>query len=295
MRYAGLIVAAAFIGVTAAGCLNDGPSQGTAPPTATSTVSSTETAPGPGGSGTLDEPEVPATEMLLSGCIAIQAFRNYPAPIAPGERPDGWEADPPDNIAGVLIFAYRCERVAVAGYERGPFHMLLDWHGNVDAPADCEADANAATHMGILRHVIVDDPEIAAYLQATFLVPALVATFSQQDDDLGAAALRTWSWSINGETPSVLTVTDPRLYSQLATKHYRLFWQVGKGLGALDLQTDGSGFNTELFANGTIQPPLLLASDTGGSFTGNGAWYNAVSARGLFARYADLECKEPIP
>ncbi|MHB1260921.1 MAG: hypothetical protein ACYC2H_04315 [Thermoplasmatota archaeon] len=286
-----MAVAIAF--AIASGCLSDKPSPdlGTTA-TNTSTAASTQTAR-PTGNATLDEPQAPTNEMLLSRCHAIEAFRNYPAVIAPGERPEGWSPDSPDNVAAVAILAYRCERIAIAGYERGPFHLLLDWHGNAAIPPECEVDSSAVTKFGILRHLVTDNPEIAAYLQSTFGVPTLLATFSQRDNDFGASALHEWSWSIDGATPSVVTLLDPKQNSPNPTMHVRLFWQVGAGLGGLDLQTDGNGPITQMPANGTIRPPLLLASDTDGHFVGDGQWLDAAHAQGAFTRYADLECNEP--
>jgi hypothetical protein len=173
------------------------------------------------------------------------------------------------------------------------FHLLLDYHGNAAVPADCATDIDGFTRFSILRHVVVDDAEIGAYLQSSLGVPVLLATFGLNERSVGAGTLQDLSWSIEGGAASVVTIFDPAQKDGWPAEFERMFWQIGGGLGVLHLaNSQRQAPVTQPLANGTIQPPLLLARDTDGSFVGNGALFDEVTAQIEFSRYADLECKE---
>ena len=292
MRASRVVACISLVAVAAlAGCFGkettpngDGPSPTT--PGETATDSSSTQPP-------VTIPLTPLHELLMTNCIGWDAFRNYPAAVSPGTSPEGWESATPDSIVTVLIFGFRCERVAIGPYERGPVHILLDTHGNAEVPEGCSANQNGITRFRVLQHFVTDDAEVAAYMQATYGVPVLTASFQESDQDVAAGALHTWMWAVEGQPPSTMTIVDYKQNENLPTVIERLFWQRGAGLVALEIEVEQKGAITNLFANGTVQAPFLLAQDTAGIFVGQGDWRTDLNGHGVFTTYQDRLCKEP--
>lgn len=244
---------------------------------------------------TITVPDVPSNELLLTNCVGWDAFRNYASPFAPGMPPEGWDPATPDNVVTVALFGFRCDRIATGPYERGPVHILLDTHGNADVPEKCAADRNGITGFRVLQHFVTDDAEVAAYLQTTYGTPVLIASFQESDQDLAASALHTWTWAVDDQPPSTMTILDYKQNQKLPTVFERLFWQQGEGMVALEIEVEQNGAVTNLLANGTVQAPFLLAQDTAGIFTGQGDWRTGVQGHGVFTVYQDRLCTEPVP
>lgn len=286
---------AILVAATLAGCLGSKDSSeqdGSAVPNPQAGSSSTDPGSMTSGPGSTI-PTVPAQGLFLTNCVAWDAFRNYPPGLAPGIRPKGWGPNMEDPVVAVSLFGFRCERMALNRFERGPFYLLLDTHGNAAVPADCASNQSGVTPLRILQNLVVNDAEVASYLETTYGVPVWTAAFTESDRDLGASALRTWTWAAESQAPSTMTIPDSKQAGNIPTLYERLFWPRGEGIAALELILDEEGPATNLAANGTIQPPLLLAQDTGGTFAGQGDWRTNVQGAGKFTIYNDLFCKEP--
>ncbi|MFO1535470.1 MAG: hypothetical protein ABR586_07385 [Thermoplasmatota archaeon] len=225
----------------------------------------------------------------LSDCSGWDLSSPVPflGPTAPGEAPPGWE---PDALApsGVRVGAYGCHRLAVGPLER-PVRLLFDAHDHATIPATCKAPANDPAEAFVLHGLWSDDAEAARYLNATFGLPARPTPIAEQAQGLGAAGrLHTWSWGDPQarSTLSVADVGDPWSFS----RHVRLFWPHGDGVGMLDLAytyLDPSRLWRP--AQGTLQPPMLLA----GAFAGPVAWQPSFAVAGSFTLYQDRACLKP--
>lgn len=260
------------------------PSSGTLSTTSTSSNSSTGAPP----------PLAPPNELILSDCVGWTAFRNYITPTSPGNPLEGWDPAPPGSFDPVSLRGFRCARIAVGSYERGPIHIITDAHSNSSFPDTCADEQKGLTGLRVLEHFIVSDLEIADYLAVNYGMPTLVATFQETEQDLAASALHTFSWSIGSEPPSSITVLDDKQNGHLPTVFDRYFWRQGPGVALLEIETDQDGAVANLIANGTVQPPHLLAQDTQGVFVGQGDWRTNLESHGLFTLYQDLSCEAPV-
>lgn len=277
-----------------AGCTNsDGPKPGPGAPIAPDS-SGTGTTDGPGPTPpTLPAP--PRHELILTNCVAWQAFRNYPGPAVPAQPPEGWTTNAEDPLISISLVGLRCERFALDQFERGPFYMVFDVHGNVNVPPDCANDLAGITKFWALENLVVNDADVAEYLALTYELPAWTASFSESDQDTAAISLHTWTWAGESQESSTMTLLDYKQNAGIPTWFLRLFWRQGTGISSLELAIERDGAVTNLEANGTVRPPFLLAQDTAGTFIGQGDWFTNAQGSGRVTMYRDLECKEPRP
>ena len=233
--------------------------------------------------------------LQLSACVALQATAALPATLlaSDADRPAGWPPADPARGPDVRVAALRCSRIGVGPFERGPVHLVLEWHGDAEAPAACRAGQVGGTETRILTTALVDDPDVAAYLAGTYGMPAHAAQVAEEETTLGPARLHTWTWSSGGAESHL------RLQEDAATApkvwQWRLFWPSGPGVARLDLALSGNGSALQRPAEGLFQPPFLLARTAGGAFAGAGTWSPDLDGQGAFALYRGLDCLEALP
>jgi hypothetical protein len=227
--------------------------------------------------------------LALSDCSGWSAGEAVPAAATPGSRPAGWAASQAP-IPGLRLEAFRCARVSVGPFERGPVHLLLDTHGNAEPPQAC---AQGATRAAVLALLWLDDAPIAAYLNATFGVPAQAGPTTSVEETTAGATLHDWSWGPPGAAPSRLQVPDAGEPSPLPTTRERYFWPRGAGVAALELDVGGAASAATLPATGQLRPPMLMAQVAGGTYAGVSDTLAEGHADGRFLRYADAACEVP--
>jgi hypothetical protein len=293
MKLVPVLLAAMTLAVLSAGCVHDKPPGPVE--TATQSTSTGLSESNTSTDGTMQPPmeEAPLT-LLLNNCLGWTTVLNYPGPTAPGPRPEGWEAASPDTlITGISIQAYECNRVAIGAFERGPLHVLYEAHSNADIPEACYEGLAGITSVGILTAFILDDAELVAFLQSELKLPAVFGTITDDATAVGPGAVHTWTWQVEGNEQSTLTLPESGDTSGSGVLPERLFWENNGTLHQIDLAPLDHGPQVPAWAVGSIHAPFYTASDTGGVFTGGGTRYVDRESSGTFTSYRDMACKVP--
>lgn len=235
--------------------------------------------------------EVPQN-VTFTDCVGWTVFLNYLAPLGPGNRPSSWGPGQPGPVA-VGLLAYKCNRFSLGQFER-PVQMVFEFTGNADYPDQCTEGQNGPTHLKVLNSLVIDDAELGAYLNETYGIPVWLASFEEDQNDLGAYGSHTWTWTIGSTPPSTVTILDNKDTGPESSRYDRFFWARGAGLVVLDLSKDAQGPAIQQFGNGTLNPPMLIAAETGGTFGGHGEWFPSLEVEGVFTFYKDQDCSEPV-
>ena len=287
-----VVLAAALTGCTASHVRNPGQSTSQSS-SATSSTGTSEPIPPP----VMNETSSP--KILLSQCTGFVAV-NVPSPraVAPGQAPPGWEAkDPSVPLSYVYLAGYDCKRINVDKYERGPIRIVWDGHDHADIPSHCSMNTTTqGPHLAVvLNSMLVNDSEIATYLQSEFGLPVRYGEIGVAGQPVNDFVKRTWTWGV-GQGNSDLNLLDDGT-NQTYDRIERLYWQRGNGIGVMDLTYErwSHAVVADRPAYGSMAPPMLLASTPAAQFTGTASYFPAMSGEGLFALYKDLQCKEPEP
>ena len=232
----------------------------------------------------------------LTGCVGFSGGTNlYPAPLAPGQAPPGWEPTATDPWGFVLLSGYECSRIGVGPLERGPVRIVWDAHGAARIPDACLAGATAGTIAAVLNALLVDDAEVSGHLRAAYGLPAHHAAIAADSRPQGTLVEHTWSWTPAGGQESRVTFVDDGQRGDLASAD-RLFWARGDGIGSLDLHYDRTGPTAVPWpGHGPMQPPMLMASTPQASFAGPTSFFAALDGHGAFTLFGDAACREREP
>lgn len=185
--------------------------------------------------------------------------------------------------------------MSVGPFERGPVHLLLEMHDNLNAPASCREIPGDYTSDETLSQLWLDDAEIVEYLQATYALPIRFASFNVAQDNVGTVTRDQWSFGVPGEPTSTL---EGMIGGTDATSFpvYRLYYAPTEGRiafmdFAVHLDYEGLG---DTLTTGKLAPPLLYASAGPGDLVA----YGSPSRNGYFSgevrQFGDDQCKEPL-
>jgi hypothetical protein len=186
----------------------------------------------------------------------------YPAAIAPGDFPEGWDPDPVEqSISGVGIDLRNCERLSIAGFER-PSSFMIETHGKFKAPENCTAARGEEMPMAMIQSVIVSDPQLATYLKERFKLPINVGTIGESNEThADAVSQSTWHWAVQGDEESSLTLLNVDPEGVLNERNDRLFWDNGAGISYLDLKQMQFFPEPETYVSqGSMKAPMLFHS-----------------------------------
>src|ERR1051325_8497988 len=150
-------------------------------------------------------------KLALSQCTGFYAVtEGMPKAVAPGQAPSGWEStDPVNSVSVVFMDGYLCHRIHVGPYERGPIAMVWDAHDNADIPDACLQGTTGPTHSQIFNVLLINDSQIATYLQQQYGLPAQYADIDVSAQSAAAPlVLRPWSWALPGQAASNFTLID---------------------------------------------------------------------------------------
>jgi hypothetical protein len=230
------------------------------------------------------------SELHLSKCEGWQSGSlPFPRSVGPGQGPPEWApTDPALPTSSVLMVGYRCERISLGPFERGPLHLVLDVHDHADIPQACRDGSPTGAVAFVLSSLWVDDAEVAAVLNQTHGMPARLAEV--QATQAGATAVRTWTWGPKGQPPSTLTFADGGDRQPTVPSNLLLLWQRGAGIGGLALFAQREATRVEPPAYGTLQPPMVLASLPLGAFAGTVKPVTTPAIDGSFHAFRDHAC-----
>ena len=292
-RLAALTVVCVFLVTALTGCLNNpragdvSPSMSGHPTSMTESVTSTQTT-----SAGERPPALPPERMLFSNCTGFTAGGN--ARLRPNGPPvpPGWEPRDPTVLGySVLLHGYECQRISAGPFERGPIHIIWDGHSDADFPADCLLNETGSPIETVLNVFMIDDPELAAYFQQTYDLPAIYSAVQFDAPNSAAPRLLTWRWQTGRQTSEFHLVDDGT--SSPDPTGDRMFWQRGDGIGQMDfLQEQFSPEYGNRFGYGTAYAPMLQSDNPQGQFAGTA---DNIQSDGptVVSLYSDLLCKQP--
>jgi hypothetical protein len=193
------------------------------------------------------------------------------------------------------MLGYRCNRVAVGPFERGPVTFVFDTHTNAEFPEECIAGNNPGTTTEVLHIALVDDAEVAAFLSVTYGMPVLAAEMTQDAQPATPPNVHTWTWKVGDQPESKLSVVEDGAAATPPEGSNRFYWAAAGGIGSLRLAYERTAPLAvgNRAGEGTLQPPMLLSQVAGGSYAGPAEWFSSLSADGVFAFYKDPGCEEP--
>lgn len=190
----------------------------------------------------------------------------------------------------MLLFGYECERVSVGPFERGPVHIIWDGHNNADFPADCLLNETGFLREYVLNVFLLDDAELATYLQQTYGLPAIYSKIQVDAPSSQAPRQLAWSWQSGQQTSEIHLIDDGS--SSASTPGERMFWQRGTGIGRMDfLHHKFSPDTANRPGYGTLYPPMLQSDNPGGQFAGT-VDYITTDAQAVVSLYRDPLCKQ---
>jgi hypothetical protein len=191
------------------------------------------------------------------------------------------------------MVGYECNRISIGPFERGPIRIVTDGHDKADIPLACKATVKGGSHQAILNTFLVNDSMVADYLAATYGLPATYAQIQNQAQAAGALVQHAWTWTPPGLSASTVMIFDDG-QAQSNDISDRFYWQRGAGIGILDFVYTRQGPTfTNRAAYGTMQPPMLLASQPQGLFISSSAdYYPSLSGEGIIRLYKDAQCQQ---
>lgn len=201
-------------------------------------------------------------------------------------------SDPADPAVPLYLDLLECARFSWGPFERGPVHILLEYHGSLSPPDACQKGSHDASEA--LTQVWVDDAEVAAALASRLGLPAKVASFQRTPTALAAETAQQWRFAAAGAQESTLTAASPASADQSWAPTFRLFWFPEPGrAGFLDLTMDQHYAIASKGAVGTLAAPLVYAGAGGAPFAATGSVVLAATYTGTFHSFGDLSCEQP--
>lgn len=271
-----------------AGCSSKQPDDGgeptsttTSPPVTTPRTSSGTPSPTP---LTPNQPGFAWTD-----CVGFDTSAFWPGADAP-TNPPGWGAT--GVAAQIGVAGWRCARVSVAHFERGPVLLVLEDSNNIDPPPACHDGAETSIYSALLS-IGIDDAELVDYLRSTYGMPAYLIEGTSSDMPLGGATIHTNEWGPPGTTPSSIQNVGIDMTQQSDVRPYRYFWANGDTVASLDVVYESQvSFAGSKPALGTFAPPMRLA-EVYPTHIGLGDWHTNASADGVIQSWASMDCDPP--
>ena len=231
--------------------------------------------------------------MILSHCAALVAATNaYPAALAAGPVPQGWDPDPTEPASAVFMHGYECQRVHLGPLERGPVRLVWDAHETATIPPQCQAPK---VPDAVLNALLTDDAGVAQQLRAEGLPAQEGSIAATSRPAAGGMTEHAWTWSVRGQPASRVTV-DQQDGGAAEPWSMRLFWaRPGGGVGRMDLNGTREGPLAALFGQGPMAAPMVLAHAPPQFFAGPTTAYAALDATATFQLFADGKCTVPAP
>lgn len=253
-----------------AGCTeSNAPPPDDAQPTSTETETRTSTSQ----PTLVSTPELPL-EAFLTGCSSWTTMVGGPAELFGGPLPEAWE--PLSTPVFQLVQFSECERLSWGAFERGPVHLVFEFSEDFIAPEECQQGDFGRSH--ILRALWIDDPEVGAWLAATYGLPVRIATIVVDRVD-NAVTVETWTWAEQGDATSQMHFQYGVPRSEPSTYVHRLYWFGQDAVSYMDFsETSASDNGASRASAGVLNEPTIYAS-----------WTGLTEYAGVTDRYYDLD------
>lgn len=221
---------------------------------------------------------------FLTDCSVWTTLLTGPKGTFGGPLPPGWqELEVP--MATIAMELMACHRISWGAFERGPVHIIFDFTEEGRPPAQCLA--GDFDRYQILRNLIVDDPEVAAWLARSYGLPAIFSPISlSNSSDLPTR----WSW---GEPESLLEHINPSLSDGTDSVFtHRFFWFNETELSYIDMTERGFEIDpTSPIASGALRQPMQFARTGLPLYSGLLDLTLKMDANLSLARFSNFNCE----
>ncbi len=146
----------------------------------------------------------------------------------------------------------------------------------------------------MLIQLLIDDQELAEYLNATYGMVTHYADIREERQELPSGSVVTMVWSVGGGPESSVSIADDGVHSQFSMLQH-IWWPRGEALGRLDMDTATQKpiLVTSRVAHGEIRAPMAMAEVVDGNFNGQATWAPEFTSANTFGLYSDHNCSPP--
>ena len=239
-----------------------------------------------------------ATEFVIGnlefdGCRGSSTAFNYPPLIDPGEYPKAWgERDFINVGSGYFFELFKCERIHVGPFERGPIHYMMESHDKMPFPPS-RCRENATGNLYIMHNFLIDDQELADYLANELGMPAHFGELDVMETPNPVGLDMTWRWTFpGGQTSTISTSAQGGMIGPITDTNDQTFWFNDTVLGVFD-QT--AVLNVQLLsaqqpAFGILYPPMLYAENGMTPYAARGGIFEGGSISRPLKLFSDHLC-----
>jgi hypothetical protein len=278
--------------VAFAGCLENALPSSNDAPTDDSSLSSTSTKPPATPSTDPADPQLPLASNILrlQDCKGILTLNEVPRSIVQTPGINTW-TESPYPIVELRIEIHLCNRISVAGFERGPIALVLETHNNRTAPAKCLPESTQI-QTEVLHKAWLSDDEIVETLAAKFGMPT---GFLQELKDVGSSLgyRDEIAFKIAGRENALRISIAEGVGSSTQNAEVRFYWNASDGkLGLMDFHATTTSKSGNLpITIGSIAPPLLASAVGDPVYVGYGGSFANSDATGTIHIYGDAKCE----
>ena len=227
----------------------------------------------------------------LDGCTeGLWSEATAPYALIPVAPPKGWQPDSTQTVS-IQLLLYKCERISIGPYSRGPVFIMLEAVSGGEPPSACQQGHPNGNP--VLNKVWLSDSDVASYMKGQFNLPAEYAEINLTLTTVGPVIQQRWTFGLPGQQPSDLNETHVSPRDGTGDHGHRYFWvnQAG-GITYADFNETWhtAGFDAG-HTVGIIREPLLWGKI--GIWEGEGRVFNT-SVAADFAQFEDMQCKQPL-
>lgn len=239
-----------------------------------------------------------AKTMQWTDCRPWGMSHDWPGGAQHASHPPGWEPIH-DLVTTIQVSGWICERVHWGEFERGPIHVILEYHNRLDTPESCYPDMDdvqTALRFKMLNSIWINDTELVDYARQHFEMPAYYSEIEQSSEDTPLGALRGMTWGLEGEGQTEVEILDyaHANYGSGTRFQERAFWFNDTGVSYMDRDFIINGPQAEnvRYGRGVFAPPMLLA-EWPAEHRFLDEWHGGGSAEIELGRFLDFFCLEP--
>jgi hypothetical protein len=230
----------------------------------------------------------------LNECDGMLVMPSWPRGTIPANPPPEWNETAWPLIA-LPTEVYECSRFSLGPFERADVRFAIQTHDNRETPPACaDGVGKDFSYTEIIEVIIVDDPEIAEYLQALGL-PAHHGTIDSSMEQQGDAAVGTWTVHPDGYSASELQVVIVEEPNRREGQTFRRFWvNPTGGVSFVDMRI------SMLYGGTSIKPVAgfleypFIHPDGASALVYSGTYFLDSYAGGPISHFGDLQCNEPL-
>ena len=237
----------------------------------------------------IPEQATPEKRWNWTDCFGFDGVTYYPFETGPGDAPPGWEFNLQSGriASDVSLFAFKCDRISMGDFERGPISMIWETHSKFTPPEACEKGQWAL--MSVVSLVIVNDQEVAAYLLERG-VPAVVSDILVEQTTAASLQRQIWSWDLPGGRSTIEAATAGPHSDTLPFVHRWVWWDNQK-LTMADFEMADSVARAPIpLLTGSLSDDMLYSRDAPNQFAATGDYNSKITMTEKSKFVGDASC-----